>query len=447
MPSTISRRSFLKNSAAFAAVSTVEAAGVVSARALAKDSVPSNRVNLALIGARNMGWQDLENMLKAGGTRCVAICDVDEAVLESRKAELARKYHPLPPDFLATGDYRRILDRKDVDAVLIGTPDHWHCLQFSDACKAGKDVYVQKPLANSFDECGVMVEMARRHDRVVQVGQQQRGDPCWQGLVSFIQDGGLGRVTRVDAWANFDYAAQLPAPPDSAPPPRVDYDTWLGPAPARPFNKLHFHGSWRCFWNYGGGLMSDWGVHLLDIALWATNTRTLPLRASAIGGKFAAPNGAHETFDTLSAAWEYEKFLLTWSNSTLLQRGPFGKSYGLAFWGEKGLVVANRSGWDFYKGTAENPERSERGDGMENKTALIRHAANFLDCVRRHDIQTNCPVETGALCSRLAHLGNISARLGGTPILCQENALKNPSPEVLALARPAYRAPWKFPTI
>jgi predicted dehydrogenase len=401
-------------------------------------------VNVGLIGARGMGWDDLSALLKNPSARCVALCDVDKSVLDKRTADLA-KNAPLPADFLATDDYRRLLDRKDIDAVLIGTPDHWHCLPLVDACRAGKDAYVQKPLANSIGECDAMVAAVRKYNRVVQVGQQQRSGGYWRELIEFLRAGNLGHISRVNVWANFRYTALPPAPADTAPPDGVDYDRWLGPAPARPFNRQRFHGSWRCFWNHGGGLLTDWGVHLLDIALWGMNITTVPLSTLAVGGKLASPDGGHETFDTLSVLWQQKDFVLSWENNTILERGPFDKGYGLSFWGKNGILVANRSGWEFYKGREKTPTKVVKGDGWANPDSLRNHTANFLECVKTRNTHTDCPVEAGALAAKYAHLGNISARLGGAALVYNDSTHKFDNPAADRYIRPEYRAPWKFP--
>src|SRR5690606_32761982 len=166
-------------------------------------------------------------------------------------------------------DFRKLLGRKDIDAIIIGTPDHWHCLIAVAACEAGKDVYVEKPMANSIGECDLMARAALKYDRIMQVGQQQRSGQAFIESRDLVKSGYLGKIRKVNIWSNFNYGlgnlmvAQTPVPAG------VDYDFWLGPAPSRAFNPNRFHGCWRHFWDYGGGLMSDWGVHLLVMAICA----------------------------------------------------------------------------------------------------------------------------------------------------------------------------------
>ncbi|MCC8133815.1 MAG: Gfo/Idh/MocA family oxidoreductase [Tannerellaceae bacterium] len=200
--------------------------------------------------------------------------------MQEKAKELEKIRNKAPQLF---SDYRKMLELKELDAVIIGTPDHWHCLQFVDACSVGKDVYVEKPIANYITECDWMVQAARRYNRVTTVGQQQRSGNHWKEMANYLNSGQLGTIARTDIWANFAYGALDKPIPNTPVPAGVDYETWQGPAAERPFNEQHFHGSWRMFWNYGGGLMTDWGVHLLDMVLWGMNIRNMPKRVVGIG--------------------------------------------------------------------------------------------------------------------------------------------------------------------
>ena len=434
---TITRRSFLKKS------SYAVAAGLAMPTYL-RAAVPgvsaNDKINVALIGCRSMGWADLSDFLLSKEVQCTALCDVDKSVLDSRAKELSSTQQV---KFDLYNDYRRVLDRKDIDAVIIGTPDHWHCLQFVDACKAGKDVYVEKPISNSMAECDVMVAAANKYNRVIQVGQQQRSAGLWKEMIDYLDSGVLGTVSRVHVWANFNYAAIPVIEPDSNVPDGVDFETWLGPAPKRPFNERRFHGIWRMFWDYGGGLMTDWGVHLLDMALWAKKIKTMPQSIQANAGNFLYPNGMHETFDTQTVLYQFDDYIFTWENNSGIETGPYGKNYGLIFTGQNGTLVANRDDWQVYPEKEKVPQKTVKADHKEHRD----HVINFLDCMKSRNRNTACPIETGSLSAKYAHLGNIAARMSGTSLRYNDETKQFNIPEANKYLKPAYRAPWKFPEI
>lgn len=387
-----------------------------------------------------MGWNDLSSAMATKGARLVAIADVDKNILEKRGAEAAKKFGSKPALY---SDYRKVLERKDVDAVIIGTPDHWHCLQFCDACAAGKDVYVEKPIANSIAECDAMEAFAKKYKRVASVGQQQDSSKMWNRVIEMARGGYLGKIARVDVWANFRYGAGSAPAADSEPPDGLDYDMWLGPAPARPFNPRRLHGSWRLFWDYGGGLMTDWGVHLLDMAAQGLGKTSLPRKVSGAGGKFAHPETSSQTFDTLNVNYDFGDSSIAWSNAAV-PVGFYGMSYGVAFNGEKGVLAANREGWKVIPNPDAKGGAVKAEGGKPENNAHLDHLKDFLDSVRARNFDTACTLANGALCAKLAHLGNISARLGKT--LSYDDAAKTFSDaEADEYLKPRYRAPWKFP--
>jgi predicted dehydrogenase len=399
----------------------------------------NDKIRLGLIGCGMMGWGNLKDFLLHPEVDCVALCDVDRKLLEKRAGEILQLRHKAPDLY---GDYRKLLDRKDVDAVIIATPDHWHCLQMVDACAAGKDVYVEKPIANSIAECDAMVAAAKKYGRVVQVGQQQRSGNHWHEMKHYLSSGKLGKIARVDVWANFHYGALSLPIPDSEVPEGVDFDMWLGPAPARTFNNLRFHGSWRMFWDYGGGLLTDWGVHLLDMALWGMEVKGMPEKVTAVGGKFAFPQHAPETFDTLSVLYEHKDFLIHWSNVAGTERGPYGRNYGLAFHGTNGTLVANRESWE----VLPEGNKAEAVTTLPDLQGHKKHVSNFLTCMQNRDMNTACTIDNGSLCAKYAHLGNISARVGAALVYDDLKKAFNHQ-EANKLLKPAYRSPWTFPTV
>ena len=370
---------------------------------------PSDRLNVAAIGINGMGWADLTALLKLPDVNCVALCDVDKNVLDKRVAELAQKGIKVK----AYGDYRKLLEDKSIDAVVIGTPDHWHCLQMTDACAAGKDVYVEKPIGNSIAECRAMVAAQERHQRVVQVGQWQRSQQHFKDAIDFVYSGKLGQIRLVKAWAYMGWMKSIPKQPDGTPPPGVDYDTWLGPAQKRPFNPNRFHFNFRWYWDYAGGLMTDWGVHLLDYALLGMKAEN-PKSIMAAGGKFAYPDDAAETPDTLTTVYEFDGFNIQWEHAIGIDGGPYGRDHGIAFIGNNGTLVLDRGGWEVIPEKEKDQPKMQavpRQQKVDN--GLDLHAKNFVEVIKsRKFSDLHTPVQAGANVAIHAQMGNIAFKTG-----------------------------------
>jgi predicted dehydrogenase len=439
------RRNFIRNTAM-----TMAGVGLTSSLPFRLEASPSriasDTIRLGLIGCLNQGFYDLLCHLKQPNVVCTALCDVDRKVLEEKSAELEKLQGKKP---LLFGDYRKLLDSKEVDAVIIATPDHWHCLQMVNACEAGKDVYVEKPMANTIEECNIMVKAARRYKRVVTVGQQQRSDKLWQTAMQAIWDGKLGNITKVKYWANFNYGKGMPVMPDEPVPAGVDFDMWLGPAPARSFNPTRFHGVWRMFWDYGGGLQTDWGVHLIDMGIWALNLNQVPKSISAIGGNFASGKNACETADCQSVLFEFDRFNMVWEHNGGIQTGPYGRCYGIEFIGEKGTIVADRDNWENIPEWDEerNQFRMEKlPKVLAENAAHEEHARNFIDCIRSRS-ETNCPPEAGQMAAIYSHLGNIAYRSGAKLIYDAGKNCFPGQPRLDHFLKPVYRNPWKIPVV
>lgn len=431
----LSRRHFLKSAALIAGGGISPISSVIGA---------NDRLNVGLIGCRGMGWGNLSGFLNNPNVSCLGLVDIDEAILAKRRVELSNKQKA---KFETYRDYRHLLDRKDIDAVIIGTPDHWHCLQFVDACKAGKDVYVEKPIANSIAECEAMELVAIQNKRVVQVGQQQRSGIHWKEMVQVVRSGELGEIGTVKIWANFNYAALPAKVADTAVPEGVDFDFWLGPAPKRSFNSQRFHGSWRMFWDYGGGLMTDWGVHLLDMGLWAMDVQGMPEVVTGVGGKYYQPQGAHETFDTQYVTYAFPEFILSWEHNAGVETGPYDRPYGVLFKGTKGTLVADRNSWQIWaeKDRSTNAAKTVEKELKSDRKEHSNHIRNFIECVKNRDIHTACPIQVGSLVAKYAHMGNIAARMGGAALKYDAQKKSFGIKEADRYLRPAYRQPWKFP--
>ena len=402
-----SRRTFIKKAGMAAA-----GAGMVTAvpgnlfGATGKVLGANGKINVAAIGINGMGWSGLKSMMKLPEVNVVALCDVDENVLNWRKYELAKSGIKTE----TYQDYRKLLENKDVDVVIIGTPDHWHCLQMVDACAAGKDVYVEKPVGNSVQECNVMVAAQKRYNRVVQAGQWQRSVPHFVDALNFIRSGKLGKIRTVKAWAYQGWMTNIEQKADKPVPAGVNYDLWLGPAQKRAFNENRFHFNFRWFWDYAGGLMTDWGVHLIDYALLGMDAK-FPKSVMAIGGKFAYPDGAHETPDTLTTVYEFDGYSMIWEQAQSISNGNYGRDHGISFIGNNGTLVLARGGWE----VIPDEKRMEAVPlQMPKQSGLDLHTANFIDVVKsRKQEQLTCPIQAGAHVATVCQMGNISYRSGG----------------------------------
>ncbi len=377
---------------------------------LQKFLAPSDQVNIAAIGVNGMGWSDLTAALKVPGVNVVAICDVDKNVLDKRMNDVS-KMHVDASKVQTYDDYRKVLDRKDVDAVIIGTPDHWHALIMMQACEAGKDVYVEKPVGNSIIECRSMVAAQKKYNRVVQGGQWQRSQQHFADAIDFVYSGQLGPIRTVKVWCYQGWMKPDIVRADSAPPPGVDYARWLGPAPTRPFNASRFHFNFRWFWDYAGGLMTDWGVHLLDYGLMGMKATT-PKSIAALGGKFAYPDLYEETPDTLTTLYEFDHFNLVWDHAMGIDNGSYGRDHGIAFIGNNGTLVLSRGGWEVIE-ERQSKNKVSKAFVKPTDNGLDKHWVNFIDVVRSRKMQDlRCSIEAGAQVATVAQMGNISFRSG-----------------------------------
>jgi len=383
----------------------------------------NERVNVALIGCGGRGMAVARLMRQVPGVEFVAACDVytpNAAAAKAWAGGECREY----------ADFRRVLERKDVDAVLIGTPDHWHAIPTVLACQAGKDVYVEKPLGHNIREGRAMVQAARRYDRVVQTGTQHRSAPHYKEVEKIIRGGELGRVHFVRMW---NYMNQFPNGfgrlPDGEPPAGLDWDFYLGPAPKVPFNKNRFLGTFRWFWDYAGGLMTDWGTHRLDSMQQVMGVEA-PVTVSASGGRFELEDG-RETPDVLQVTFEYPGFVLSYESCNLnafgtgartpgkayyRARGKDDRPHGEAFYGTGGTLFSDRIGYEIFPelepgmGGGAPRFRTERKDVAARDTTDL-HVADFIASVRSRK-RPSADVEIGHRSTTAAHLGNIAYRTG-----------------------------------
>ena len=404
-----SRRKFLQQSTAVMAGSVLASALHNQAFAIFNNRFsPSDQLNIGAIGINGMGWANVTAALKQPGVNLVALCDVDKNVLDKRMASLAQ-LNVDASKVKTYNDYRKLLDQKDIDVVIIGAPDHWHALMMVHACQAGKDVYVEKPVGNSIGECRVMVAAQQRYNKVVQAGQWQRSQQHFRDAVDFVQSGQLGNIRTVKVWCYQGWMHPDEVRPNSAPPAGVDYEKWLGPAPKKPFNASRFHFNFRWFWDYAGGLMTDWGVHLLDYALIGMKATT-PKSVAALGGRFAYPELAEETPDTLTTLYEFDGFNVVWDSAMGIDNGSYNRDHGIAYIGNNGTLVLNRGGWEVLeekkgKNKVGKPFAASSDNGLE------KHWANFVSVVRSRKMSDlHCSIQDGAHIATMAQMGNIAYR-------------------------------------
>jgi predicted dehydrogenase len=433
----MNRRNFLQGSVAAAGLTMVASA----ARA-----APNDRISVCVMGVRGRGGGLLNTFATQPDVDVKYVCDIDDGVLESRVAQVADRTGRKPQ---AIKDFRKALEDKSLDALVMGTPDHWHALPTIHACQAGKDVYVEKPDGHNILEGRTMVAAAKKYGRIVQLGTQARSGAMQQSGMQYIAQGHLGKVRFAKGWESARQGS-IGHPPDSAPPPGIDYDMWLGPAPERPFNIRRFHGSWRWFFDYGTGDLGNDGVHRLDVARWALETGIaaqgekpigLPRAVSAHGGKYYFDDD-QQWPDTLMVTYDYPGYVLTYEMRIWSAYHLHDESEGAAVYGDNGSVVFGNSRWRAFdeKGKLVKEESGGAND--------VPHARNFLECLRTRQKPAADLETVGHPSSLLCHLGNAAWRLGRTVRFHPESyTFTGDSEADQYLTRPDYRKPWLLPKI
>ncbi len=363
----------------------------------------NEKVVLGLIGCRSQGKNDALDAIKDGAV-FKTLCDVDDAILAKVGPQIEAAQNRAPG---SVKDFRRVLDDKDIDAVVIATPDHWHAIPTILACQAGKDIYIEKPLSHTIHEGHLMRDAARKYDRVVQVGTQRRSEEHIREAVEYLGSGKLGKVCLVKAWIT-QVRESIGNPPDGTPPPGADYDMWLGPAPKRPFNPNRFHYNWRFFWDYGNTELGNQGVHMLDVGMWGIAKlrgleHCLPTHVANNSGIYWL-HDAKEVPDTQVVTYDFGDLQLLWEMHSFQNHHPIdGMDVGTAFYGTDATLVVDDDGW---KAFGKKNEVVASG-----KSAGGSHTGNFLECIKTRR-RPNADVEIGRLSTTICHLGNISCRLG-----------------------------------
>ncbi len=390
------RRSFLRTSAAGLVTLALPAANVLGA---------NETLNVACVGTGGRTRFLMKSLAKVPTVRVAAVCDVYEVALDEGR-KLA------DPKALATKSFKEILDRKDIDAVLIGTPDHWHVPMTVEACAAGKDVYVEKPLTHSLEEGKAVIEAQNKHQRIVQVGTQQRSMPHFEKGREMLKEGKIGKVVRVNlSWnRNVDRLRKTPLNID---PKKVDWKAFLGNAPEQPFDEYRFR-NWRWFWDFGGGIFTDLMVHFIDVAHWFLDLDH-PLQATSVGNQFVSKD-IWQTPDTVQTLLTYKDGLQAHFEGTFSNARHGAR---IEFQGTDGTLYLDRGGMMFIperdKGKPEelilgtNPKRGQ--DFYDKPDGELLHLTNWVECVKSRKKPT-CPAEAGVSGASAAHLANQALRSG-----------------------------------
>lgn len=411
----MTRRTFMLSTAAMAVAS--------------KTASANDKVGVAVIGCRNRGRQVADFMQKSGQFEIRAFCDCDDAMTE--KAVAGRE------GIRSEKDFRRVLEMKDVDAVAVTLPDHWHALMTVMALAAGKHVYCEKPASYNINDGKAMVAAQEKHPKlVVQVGTQQRSGAHFKEAKAFIEGGGLGKVGFCRACMVHEREL-IPIVPDSAPPATLDYDMWLGPAPYRPYNVNRTHYNWHFMRSTGTGEMGNWGAHWLDILLWSLNLG-FPKSVMGLGGSYLVKD-AKEWPDTQTVLYEYPELTLLWEQRLWSTFGVNGGGGCQAeFSGEKGSLVISRKHWAFYP--RGEKEKKEEHPGSEQE---IDHAKNFAEAIRGQ-AKAIAPIADGHKTATLCHLANIASTLNRRIAFDGDAQQITGDNEAAAMMGRPCRAPWRM---
>ena len=444
----LTRRDFNKAAAA---------AGVTSALSYTRVRGANDRVRVGFVALGNRGDQVLDAFLPHKDCEVAAICDIYQPYMDFA----AKKIGANPQQFK---DYRKLIELKDLDAVVINTPDHWHALQTIQACQAGKDVYVEKPLSLCVAEGRKMIEAARKYNRVTQVGIHRRSSQFVKEAAEIVRSGYLGKIMSVRAFhIQNEWPKGIGNPPIEKPPVGFDWEAWLGPAPFKPYNKNRTFYRFRWFWDYSGGQLTNFGVHYIDAIHWALGQDT-PSAVTAMGGKYAIDDN-RDIPDTMEVIWQYPDGILVTFTQINANAAPAGILNGeIEFRGTKGTLYMKSNGYEVVPDSISPNEffartpldrtldnwrkgskpmlEAKKGQGDANTT---HHARNFIDCVRSRQ-PTNCDIEVGHRSTSAPLIGNIAYRVkaflewNGKTEKFTNNAAAN------KLLSYQYRMPYKFPT-
>jgi predicted dehydrogenase len=365
----------------------------------------NDRVRIAVLGVNGRGFNHVNSIMTLKDAEVVALCDPDLNVANSRAKEFEQTYQK---KVLVEQNFRKIFDNKNIDAVTIATPNHWHTLLAIWACQAGKDVYVEKPATHNVHEGRKLIEAAYKYNRIVQHGVQMRSFEAAKEAVQHLHNGTIGRVYMARGLC-LKSRDDIGNKGISNVPKGLDYDLWCGPAPLAPFTENLVHYNWHWHWNYGNGDVGNQGIHQTDLCMWGLGVG-LPERITSMGGKFLWDD-CKEVAEVQTSIYHYpkEKKMIQFEVRHWYTNLEDGVSVGNIFYGDKGyMVVFNGGNYQTYLG-----DKREKGPGRESRTNDAVHFQNWIDAIKARDMSIqNGPVESAHLSSALAHLGNISYRLG-----------------------------------
>ena len=443
MKQDTNRRQFMQRSTE--AVATVAVAAALGRAPLFANDDKPPKVRLGIIGCGGIMTHHVQGLVARREAVSLAwLCDVDPAQIEKMNALVTREFQAAQPK--RTSRFEDLIEDKDIDAVIIATPHHWHAPIALAAMQAGKDVYIEKPISHVFNEGLLIIAAAKKYGRVVQQGSQMRSSPMTEKAGQLLQEGIIGKVKVARAWTAETRTIEKPLP-DAMPPAGVDYDRWLGPAPQRPFNPQRFHQTWRMFADYGNGEIGDDGIHDLDMAAWGLGIDTLPKQITARGSRMLLDGHASEYPDNMNVTYEYpDGRLLIYENYPFTAYGLHGFDNGNVFYGTEGYMVFSRRGaFSVFLGPKGIPGPTE-GKELRGERGYAEHMAEFLNAVRNRT-PTRAAAEVAHRSCALVHLAEIAFRTRGRLDFDPVNEKFIDCDEANQLLSKKYRAPFGLPDV
>jgi len=440
-----SRRSFIKKSSLAIAGASLYSSMPSN---LFGSNAPSNRVNIGLIGV-GFGMASLSRMLEHSWVHCIAMCDVNQERLENQANNLKQNYPNNTKNLRLYSDFRRLLENRDLDGVIIATPDHWHTYIFAAACSLDLAIYVEKPTGHTIAECNTMIDFQQEYNNIVTTGLWQTSQSFFVEANKILKTGILGDVFKIHAWLCNGTDPTIYDPQAQSVPDSFDYNMWLGPAPSRPYLRERVR-SWRNYWDYGGGQQTDWGVHWIDSVFDGIKAlgheRLYPKSVYSVG--YRHPNTMTETPRNQTSIFQYDNFHVVWEQQV---SHLYNRNQGVAWIGSNGTLVCNRSGFELI------PERRSDGhpiipiakmEGEHEEGGLKNHVDNWLECIRNNNVNTNSPIDKGSFASILCNIANISHRLDGQSLIYipdEQKFLNNTKADEYILAD--YNNDWEYPQL